>query len=120
MIIYSDSKIIREILNNLVNNAIKYTNSGSVIIQATINFELNKLFLSVSDTGIGIPEDKVEIIFEEFRQASEGLSRSFEGVGLGLAICKKYVQILKGSISVKSKINQGSTFIVEIPLYKKD
>lgn len=116
MNIYSDSKIIREILNNLVNNAIKYTQSGSVIIQATINFELNKLFLSVSDTGIGIPEDKMEIIFEEFRQVSEGLSRSFEGVGLGLAICKKYVQILKGSISVKSKINQGTTFIVEIPL----
>lgn len=120
MIIYSDKKIIREILNNLINNAIKYTPSGSVIIKADTNFEQNKLFLSVADTGIGIPEEKMEIIFEEFRQASEGMSRSFEGVGLGLAICKKYVQILNGSISVKSKINQGSTFIVEIPLYKKD
>lgn len=120
MIIYSDSKIIREILNNLINNAVKYTQSGSVIIQATINFELNKLFLSVSDTGIGIPEDKMEIIFEEFRQASEGLSRSFEGVGLGLAICKKYVQLLKGNITVQSKVNQGSKFIIELPLNKKD
>lgn len=118
MIIYSDSKIIREILNNLVNNAVKYTEKGSVIIQATINFDLNKLFLSVTDTGIGIPEEKIEIIFEEFRQVSEGLSRSFEGVGLGLAICKKYVQLLRGNITVKSKLNQGSTFIVEIPLIK--
>jgi len=118
--IFSDVKIIREILNNLVNNAIKFTKSGSVIIQASINFEINKLFLSVSDTGIGIPEDKLEIIFEEFRQASEGLARNFEGVGLGLAICKKYVDILKGNISVKSKLNQGSTFIVEIPLIKEE
>ncbi len=120
MTIYSDVKIIREILNNLVNNAVKFTKSGSVIIQASINLEINKLFLSVSDTGIGIPEDKLEIIFEEFRQASEGLARNFEGVGLGLAICKKYVDILKGNISVKSKLNQGSTFIVEIPLNKEE
>jgi len=116
MIIFSDSKIIREILNNLVNNAVKFTEKGIVEIDATINFDLNKLFLSVTDTGIGIPEEKKEIIFEEFRQASEGLSRSFEGVGLGLAICKKYVQILKGKISVISEVNKGSTFTVEIPL----
>jgi PAS domain S-box-containing protein len=116
MKITSDSKIIREILNNLVNNAVKFTPSGSVIIQSSINFQENKLFLSVTDTGIGIPEEKMEIIFEEFRQASEGFSRSFEGVGLGLAICKKYVNILKGNISVKSKLHEGTTFMVEIPL----
>ncbi len=119
MIVCSDSKIIREILNNLVNNAIKYTKSGYVRIEATINYDLNELFLSVSDSGIGIAVEKLDIIFEEFRQASEGLSRSFEGVGLGLAICKKYVQILGGKISVQSKVNQGSTFTVEIPLNRE-
>lgn len=116
IIINSDIKIVREILNNLINNALKFTETGSVIIQTTINSDLNKLFLSVKDTGIGIQEEKLDLIFHEFRQASEGFSRNFEGVGLGLAICKKYVHILKGNISVKSKLNQGSTFIVELPL----
>lgn len=118
MIIYSDSKIIREILNNLVNNAIKFTPSGSVTIEAIINSQENKLFLSVKDTGIGISEENLGIVFEEFRQASEGFSRSFEGVGIGLSICRKYVEILNGRISVKSKLNEGSTFLVEIPLTK--
>ncbi|MCX7612503.1 MAG: ATP-binding protein [Ignavibacterium sp.] len=116
MLIFSDNKLIREILNNLVNNAVKFTPKGSVNIKAIINFEKNKLFLSVSDTGVGIPEDKLGLIFEEFRQASEGLSRSFEGVGLGLSICKKYVDFLNGKITVTSKVNEGSTFTVEIPL----
>jgi PAS domain S-box-containing protein len=118
MLIYSDSKIIREILNNLVNNAIKYTIKGFVKIKSYINSELNRLYLVVEDTGIGIPAEKIEIIFEEFRQVSEGLSRSFEGVGLGLSICKRYVEILGGKIYVESKVNEGSIFTVEIPLNK--
>ena len=73
------------------------------------------LTISVKDEGIGIPEDKQELIWQEFRQVSEGYNRKFEGAGLGLTIVKKYVQLLNGRISVESKLNKGSNFTVYIP-----
>lgn len=113
-----DERLYREILNNLVNNAIKYTENGGVKIY------LDKvtqgcgeaLLLTVKDTGIGIRDDQLEIIFEEFRQSSEGFDRSFEGTGLGLTLARKFVEILGGEISVFSEYGVGSIFTVKIPL----
>ncbi|MHB8871990.1 MAG: ATP-binding response regulator, partial [Candidatus Doudnabacteria bacterium] len=73
------------------------------------------LAIEVKDTGIGIPVDKQNIIWEEFRQASEGINRSFEGTGLGLAIAKKYAELLNGKISLESIEGKGSSFSLELP-----
>lgn len=105
-----DEKLLRRIVSNLVNNAIKFTMKGEV--QINLKSEDDNFVISVSDTGVGIPEDKIDLIFEEFRQVSEGLGRDFEGTGLGLTIVKKYVEILNGKILVKSKVGKGSTFTV--------
>jgi len=74
----------------------------------------------VIDTGIGIPEDKFDYIFEEFRQVSEGIGRGFEGSGLGLTITKRFVELMKGNIKVESKIGEGSIFTVKLPINLPD
>jgi signal transduction histidine kinase/ActR/RegA family two-component response regulator len=109
-----DARLIRDILHNLINNAIKFTEKGGVTVKVSTSG--NELILQVLDSGIGIPEDKFDIIFQEFRQESEGLSRNFEGTGLGLTLTKNYVELLKGTISVESIIGKGSTFTVILPL----
>jgi len=111
-----DERLFRDIINNIINNAIKFTEKGKVIVELTHNEK--DFILKVIDTGIGIPEEKVNLIFEEFRQESEGLSRNFEGTGLGLTLTKKYVELLNGKIEVNSKVGAGSTFIVQLPLYE--
>lgn len=112
--IFSNEKYLRSIMNNLINNAIKFTQQGSISINAFINE--TELFLEVEDTGIGIPAEKLDIIFDEFRQVSEGHARAFEGTGLGLSIVKKYSEKLGGKVKVESEINKGSKFIVSLPL----
>lgn len=109
----SDEIIIKEILDNLINNAIRFTFKGGITVSVERN--ASDFCISVSDTGIGIPEDKVNIIFDEFRQVSEGKGRNFEGTGLGLTIVKKYVDAMNGTIHVFSKINLGTTFKISIP-----
>ncbi len=112
--IYTDERLLREILNNLINNAVKFTDEGSITVSCVVSNKEN-LIIKVKDTGIGIPVDKYEQIFQEFRQESEGLSRNFEGTGLGLTLTKRYVEILGGSINVESKSNIGTEFTVIIP-----
>lgn len=109
-----DEGLFNHVFNNIINNAVKFTNKGYVKISTEITD--NKVLIKVKDTGIGIPEDKIGLIWEEFRQASEGMSRSFEGTGLGLTIAKKYTELMGGSISVESKVNEGSTFTIIFPL----
>jgi PAS domain S-box-containing protein len=109
-----DERAFHSILNNLINNAIKFTIEGSITIAITLNTTFVEI--KVIDTGIGIAEKDHQIIFEEFRQASEGFNRNFEGSGLGLNITKKLVEKFGGSISVESEIGKGSTFIVILPL----
>lgn len=113
----SDPRIVNQILTNLISNAIKYTNEGKIEV-TLIPPEEGKAFLEfrVSDTGIGIPAESLDTIFEEFRQVSEGRGRSFEGIGLGLALTKKFVKKLRGTISVKSLIGKGSEFSVKLPI----
>ncbi len=109
----TDEKLLLDILNNIVNNAIKFTERGFVRIEAFA--KNNDLVIKVRDTGIGISKQGKDLIFEEFRQESEGLSRSFEGTGLGLTISKKYTKILGGEISLESELGKGSTFILTFP-----
>ncbi len=109
-----DERAFHSILNNLINNALKFTIEGGITIAITLNTTFVEI--KVIDTGIGIAEKDHQIIFEEFRQASEGFSRNFEGSGLGLSITKKLVEKFGGSISVESEVGKGSTFIVILPL----
>ncbi|MBK7630260.1 MAG: PAS domain S-box protein [Ignavibacteriales bacterium] len=109
-----DQQLFTSIFNNLINNAIKFTDSGNVTISVTSDSE--SVNISVSDTGVGISEMKQNLIWEEFRQASEGYNRGFEGTGLGLTIAKKYADLMNGNITVKSTLGKGTTFNVTFPL----
>ncbi len=122
ILIRTDERLISEVLINLVNNAIKYTDEGEVKISVAIReTEKNRIVeIIISDTGIGIPNDKMELIFDEFRQASEGTTRSYQGTGLGLSIAKKYTSLLGGEITLRSEEGKGSDFILEFPLYEND
>ncbi len=112
-----DQLLFTSIFNNLLNNAIKFTDAGSITLYVSIDSDYANI--SVTDTGVGISEAKQNLIWEEFRQASEGYNRGFEGTGLGLTIAKKYTDLLKGSISVKSLFGKGTTFKVSFPLSLK-
>ncbi|MFZ5948030.1 MAG: PAS domain S-box protein [Stygiobacter sp.] len=113
-----DERAYRTILNNLINNALKFTDEGGVNVDISLN--KNLVEIKVKDTGIGIPYEYQKIIFEEFRQVSEGLGRNFEGTGLGLNITKKLVEKFGGEISVESELRKGSTFIVKLPIITDD
>lgn len=113
-----DEQIFRQIINNLVNNALKFTASGNIIVTIDSIYDgtNNYARIAVKDSGIGIPEESLGMIFQEFRQVSEGFSRHFEGTGLGLTITKKFVDIMNGRIGVVSKVGEGSTFTILFPL----
>ncbi len=114
----TDEILLHEILTNLISNAVKYTSNGLIEISAETIIKNKKEYLTikVADNGIGIPKEKQEIIWHEFRQVSEGFSRSFEGTGLGLSIVKKYTELLGGEIFLESEAGNGSTFTVELPM----
>lgn len=112
----TEEQILREILTNFVSNALKFTDVGYVEISAlTINENDNDfVVLSVTDTGIGIPQHKQDLIWDEFRQVSEGTTRNFQGTGLGLSIVKKYSEILEAELNLKSEEGKGSTFLIKL------
>jgi len=116
LFIYSDEHLLTRAFTNMFDNAVKFTSQGGITINAGYDGETrNRLTVQICDTGIGIPEEKHRIIFEEFRQASEGYNRPYEGSGLGLSITRKCVGLLNGTISVNSTPEQGSTFTITIP-----
>ena len=115
-----DPHRIRQVLINLVSNALKFTEKGEVVLCAKIessNDEFTRIRFSVRDTGIGIPQDKLNYIFESFSQADGSTTRQYGGTGLGLAICKQLVEMMGGSVSVSTKVNEGSTFEFTLELY---
>ena len=113
-LITSDPAMCRHILQNLIANAVKFTDVGSVEISAQqIDDEIH---IAVRDTGIGIASDQFPYIFDEFRQVDSSASRKYGGTGLGLSIAKKYALFLKGNLFVSSEPNQGSTFTLSLPL----
>ncbi|MFZ5354479.1 MAG: ATP-binding protein [Bacillota bacterium] len=109
-----DPDKIERIMLNLLSNAIKFTKPGGSIY-VNIYYKDNLLSISVRDTGLGIPEDKLSIIFERFRQVDTSLNRENEGSGIGLSLVDALVKAHGGSISVKSKLGEGSEFIIELP-----
>jgi signal transduction histidine kinase/ActR/RegA family two-component response regulator len=110
--VIGDPLRLRQILTNLLNNAVKFTEKGSVTLNASRPG--HSLVLTVADTGIGIAEDNLEIIFEKFTQADTSISRRFGGTGLGLAITRSLVEMQEGTIGVSSKLGEGSTFTVTL------
>lgn len=113
ILVESDSDRIRQIINNLVGNAIKFTDSG--YIEISYHVKGDYLVFRVKDTGIGIPHDFQKKIFERFRQVDAGFSRKYGGNGLGLAITKNLVELLGGEIWVNSEPEQGSSFYFSLP-----
>ncbi len=104
---------LRQILLNLVNNAIKFTDAGSIAIRSNLydrRGETVTIHFSVADTGVGIPADKIDVIFEAFRQADSSTSRKFGGTGLGLTISSRLVNLMRGHLWVDSVAGKGSTF----------
>ena len=121
-LVYADSMCINQIFKKLITNAVTFTNEGKISIGARIvpaqgDTPANTAFY-VSDTGIGIPEDKLSVIFEKFRQGDEGAARQYGGNGLGLSIANELVKRMGGRIEVKSKQNVGTTFTFYIPYQK--
>ncbi len=120
-IVTTDGRRLKQVLINLVNNAIKFTEQGTVNLSAKLQYdesELNvkpSLKFCITDTGIGIKSSDIDQLFQPFHQIDSGLSRLHDGTGLGLAICKKLVNLMGGIISVKSEWGKGSEFIVTIP-----
>ena len=104
---------LKVVIKNLINNAVKFTEKGSVTVD--VNKSDGGIEISVSDTGIGIAQENLPVIFEPFRQIENPLTRRRGGVGLGLYIVKKLVEILGGTIQVESEVGKGSTFHVWIP-----
>ncbi|MBV6445739.1 MAG: Sensor histidine kinase RcsC [Ignavibacteriaceae bacterium] len=118
----SDQDYLLYTVGNIIQNAVIYTQVGKVKITGEaikVNSE-SGISITVSDTGIGIPEDKQHLIWEEFRQISEGQTRNYEGTGLGLAIAKRCIEKLKGTISLKSTYGVGSEFTIKIPSHELD
>jgi CheY-like chemotaxis protein len=115
--IQTDPLRLRQCLTNLIENAVKFTEAGYVYVDVgLINYD-GEAFLQfiIEDTGIGIPEDKLSLIFESFTQADSAMTRKYGGTGLGLAITKRLVTLLGGHISVASTEGKGSAFAFEIP-----
>ncbi len=112
-VIHTDADKFRHILQNLIGNAVKFTDNGKVVVSSErLGTQIR---ITIQDTGIGIPNEQIPFIFDEFRQADGSTSRRFGGAGLGLAISKKYADLLGGTISVTSTVNVGSTFTLTLP-----
>jgi signal transduction histidine kinase len=109
-----DPTRLRQILYNLVSNALKFTDRGEIRVMA--RWQGERLVLSVADTGVGIPEDRLQVLFGRFDQADASTTRRFGGTGLGLAICRELAEMMGGSIDVESTLGFGSTFTVMLPL----
>ena len=113
---------LSQIVINLIGNAVKFTDSGEVVLSVALGSETEDtvtLACSVADTGIGIPEDKQQLIFDVFSQADSSMSRRYGGTGLGLAICTQLTAMMNGSIRVESEVDRGSTFHFIVEMQKQ-
>jgi PAS domain S-box-containing protein len=115
-----NNRLLRESISQIINNAVTYTEQGFVLLttykKSLPSSGLKYGVIEITDTGIGIPAEKLKVVFEEFRQASEGLGRNFEGTGLGLTITKKYIELMGGSVSIKSEVGKGTKFTITFPI----
>jgi CheY-like chemotaxis protein len=118
---HADVTKVRQILFNLLSNACKFADHGSILVSVDRRLENNQEWIrfEVSDTGIGIGANQRENLFKEFAQADTSISRKYGGTGLGLAISYRFVQLMKGHIAVVSELGKGATFTVELPAQVK-
>jgi len=115
--IVADRQKVKQILLNLISNALKFTHQGEVVIRARRSAKDRTVMLSVADTGIGIAAADQQKIFEDFRQLDNSPTRAYGGTGLGLSICKRLAQMLDGQLSVESRVGEGSTFTLTLPAH---
>ena len=114
-LIEGDPTRLRQVIGNLVNNAIKFTETGAVMVQVAPRGE-GLLRISVRDTGIGISKDKIPTLFEAFTQADQSTTRRFGGTGLGLAICRRLAEAMGGRLNATSEVGKGSVFFFDLPI----
>lgn len=112
-VVISDQRRLEQIVINLLNNAVKFTEQGSVAVSCRRKDDV--YILTVSDTGPGIKEEDIQGLFQPFHQIDTGISRKYEGSGLGLSICKKLIELMGGTIAVESRWNEGSAFTIRFP-----
>lgn len=117
IVVITNRDYIKQIFVNLIDNAIKYTNDGGTV-RVSVEEGIDNINIKVKDTGIGIPKEDINRVFERFYRVDKGRSKKVGGTGLGLAIVKHIVKSLGGFIDVKSELNKGSEFIVNIPKRK--
>ncbi len=117
-VVITDGGKLSQIINNLVSNAIKFTHQGTILVEANYSYTQGELYCSVTDSGIGIPPEKIDSIFDQFEQADASITRDYGGTGLGLAITKGLVELLGGSITVESTEGTGTTFYFSFPCEK--
>ena len=113
---------LRQILTNLIGNAIKFTHQGEVVIHVSLDREDDRqawIRFAVKDTGIGIPKDKIAMLFRPFTQVDGSITRKYGGTGLGLSISRQLAEMMGGEIGVESEESKGSTFWIIIPLTKQ-
>ena len=111
-----DAVRVRQVLSNLISNALKFTQTGGATI--AVDRTRRGLVIRISDTGIGIPADRVGKLFHKFEQADASTTRRFGGTGLGLAICRELTELMGGKVTAKSRVDKGTTFTVVLPLRK--
>jgi signal transduction histidine kinase len=111
----SDEGMLSQILRNFISNALKFTEKGSVRVSAVLEEENDTLVFAVTDTGIGIEADHLQLIFEEFTQVENPLQRRSKGTGLGLPLCRRLAELLGGRVDVTSRPGVGSTFMLTLP-----
>ena len=116
--VVGDALKLQQVLGNLAGNAVKFTGAGKVTVSVRVlrtDAQGPTLELSVSDTGIGIPEDRLEAVFQEFTQADPEIGKKYGGTGLGLTICRRLVELLGGKLQVESELGKGSRFSFSLP-----
>jgi PAS domain S-box-containing protein len=111
----SDRQKVKQVVLNLLSNALKFTPAGSVTISATFSSRSHMVDIAVRDTGIGIPDQDQTKVFEDFRQLDSSPARGYGGTGLGLSICRRLSQMLGGTIDLESQVGKGSTFTLRLP-----
>jgi signal transduction histidine kinase len=115
-LVFSDRQKVKQIVVNLLSNALKFTHQGTIELTVQYESATRTASIVVTDTGIGIAPEHHERIFEDFRQVDDSPSRQYGGTGLGLAICRRLATALGGRITLHSKVGQGSSFTLTVPV----
>lgn len=118
LLVYADKTYLTQVMYNILMNALKFSPESTVVSVSCFLNEGQQFSIEVTDMGIGIPEDKLPFIFEDYYQVTRDVTARFGGMGLGLAIVKKLLEVMGGEVTVKSEVGTGSTFTILFPLNK--